>query len=358
MFQASQALRDLGILEAVDAQAGRRHAGGDRLRNLRLPPYGVRVLLEAGLGIGLLIVNDGRYSTTRTAQFVLHDRMTRVNMDFVHDVNYKGLYHLTEAITQGTPVGLRELDGDHATVYAALATLPEPVRRSWFAFEHFCSTQAFEEALPLVFERPVQRLLDVGANTGKWALACAAHSPNVAVTMCDLPAQLDLAIDNVSQHGLSSRISGYPVDILLESSALPSGHDVIWMSQFLDCFSEDEIVSILRKTVNAMSAEAKLLILETYWDRQLFENAAFCLQQISLYFTCIANGNSQLYHSKVMHDCIERAGLRIEQRDRPYRAGAYADGVREEVVKSLPKWCRAARLRRSATPCNYKKRRV
>jgi cyclopropane fatty-acyl-phospholipid synthase-like methyltransferase len=239
--------------------------------------------------------------------------MTRVNMDFVHDVNYQGLFHLKDAIVQGKPAGLRDLDGDHSTVYAALASLPEGVRRSWFAFEHFCSAQAFQEALPLVFERPVRRLLDVGANTGKWALACAAHSPSVAVTMCDLPAQLDLAIANVAQSGLQARITGYPVDILLPDSTLPSGHDVIWMSQFLDCFSEDQIVSILRKAAAAMSAESKLLILETYWDRQLFENAAFCLQQISLYFTCIANGNSQLYHSKVMHDCIERAGLRIER---------------------------------------------
>ncbi len=313
VFQATKALRDLGILEAVE-QAGEHGLTLDEVTaHLKLPPYGVRVLVEAGLGIGLLIVNDGRYCTTRTAQFVLHDTMTRVNMDFVHDVNYRGLYHLTEAITQGTPVGLRELDGDHATVYAALATLPEPVRRSWFAFEHFCSTQAFQEALPLVFERPVRRLLDVGANTGKWALACAAYSPSVTVTMVDLPAQLDLAIGNVAQAGLSARITGYPVDVLLEGSVLPYGHDVIWMSQFLDCFSEDEIASILQKTATAMSPEAKLLILETYWDRQLFENAAFCLQQISLYFTCVANGNSQLYHSRVMHDCIARAGLRIEK---------------------------------------------
>jgi hypothetical protein len=313
VFQATKALRDLGILEAVE----RAGAGGLALEEIttqvKLPPYGVRVLVEAGLGIGLLIVNDERYTTTRTAQFVLHDTMTRVNMDFVHDVNYQGLFHLKDAIVQGKPAGLRDLDGDHSTVYAALASLPEGVRRSWFAFEHFCSAQAFQEALPLVFERPVRRLLDVGANTGKWALACAAHSPSVAVTMCDLPAQLDLAIANVAQSGLQARITGYPVDILLRGSTLPSGHDVIWMSQFLDCFSEDEIVSILRKAAAAMSAESKLLILETYWDRQLFENAAFCLQQISLYFTCIANGNSQLYHSKVMHDCIERAGLRIER---------------------------------------------
>jgi len=313
VFQATKALRDLGILEAVERAGGRGLTLEEITTQVKLPAYGVRVLVEAGLGIGLVIVNDGRYTLTRTAQFVLHDTMTRVNMDFVHDVNYRGMHHLQAAITEGRPAGLRELDGDHATVYAALASLPEPVRKSWFAFEHFCSAQAFQEALPLVFERPVKRLLDVGANTGKWALLCAAHSPDVSVTMCDLPAQLDLAVANVADRGLSARIGGYPVDILSPESTLPGGHDVIWMSQFLDCFSEDEIVSILRKAVDAMSADARLLVLETYWDRQLFENAAFCLQQISLYFTCIANGNSQLYHSKVMYDCIERAGLRIER---------------------------------------------
>jgi hypothetical protein len=260
----------------------------------------------------LIITDGGRYTITRTALFVLHDAMTRVNMDFVHDVNYKGLYHLQDSIVQGKPAGLRELDRDKPTVYQALPTLPDQTRRSWFNFEHFCSAQAFHEVLPLVFARPIRSLLDVGANTGKWALACAEYSADVAVTMCDLPAQLDMALENVARSGYAGRIAGYSVDLLARECTLPGGHDVIWMSQFLDCFSESEIVSILEKAVCAMSAESKLLVLETYWDRQLYENAAFCLQQISLYFTCIANGNSQLYHSSVMYDCINRAGLRIE----------------------------------------------
>ena len=83
------------------------------------------------------------------------------------------------------------------------------------------------------------------------------------------------------------------------------------MSQFLDCFSEAEIVMILRKAAAVMTAGTRLFIMETYWDRQRFENAAFCLQQTSLYFTCLANGNSQMYHSKILHACIEEAGLKV-----------------------------------------------
>ena len=52
---------------------------------------------------------------------------------------------------------------------------------------------------------------------------------------------------------------------------LPGGHDVIWMSQFLDCFSEDEIVMILRKAAAVMTAGTRLFIMETYWDRQRFD---------------------------------------------------------------------------------------
>jgi hypothetical protein len=312
VFQATKALRDLGILHVLEDAPAPGLTLEEIVERVHLSPYGVRVLVEAGLGIGLIITNNERYALTRTALFVLHDVMTRVNMDFVHDVNYKGLYHLQEAIVQGKPVGLRELDRDNPTIYHALATLPDQTRQSWFNFEHFCSAQAFHDALPLVFQRPVHTLLDVGANTGKWALACAAYASAVAITMCDLPAQLDMALANVARSPYAGRIAGYAVDVLARDSTLPSGHDVIWMSQFLDCFSESEIVAILAKAVQAMAAGSRLVILETYWDRQLYENAAFCLQQISLYFTCIANGNSQLYHSSVMHNCIDRAGLRIE----------------------------------------------
>lgn len=94
---------------------------------------------------------------------------------------------------------------------------------------------------------------------------------------------------------------------------MPTGFDVVWMSQFLDCFSEDEIVNILTKALYALNKNGKLIIMETFWDRQKFEAASFCLQQTSLYFTCIANGNSQMYHSEVFICCVEKAGFVIEE---------------------------------------------
>jgi hypothetical protein len=88
------------------------------------------------------------------------------------------------------------------------------------------------------------------------------------------------------------------------------------MSQFLDCFSEKEIVSILQRAALAMNSESALCILELLWDRQPNETAAFCLQQTSLYFTCIANGNSQMYHSADLIRALGESRLKVvEQRD-------------------------------------------
>lgn len=311
VFQASKALRDLGVLRAVEA-AGETGIVLDALQaQLSLSPYAVRVLAEAGLGIGMLTVNDGHYRLTKLGWYLQNDRMTQVNMDFVHDVNYKGFYHLQESLLTGKPAGLKELAPEAGTVYEALATLPDPARQSWFNFDHFYSDNSFQSVLPMIFSAPVARILDVGANTGKWAIACAEYAPQVEVTLCDLPGQLAQARVQLAQRGLQSRTHEYPINILDPETRLPGGHDVIWMSQFLDCFGEDEIVMILRKAAQAMTAQTRLYIMETYWDRQRFENAAFCLQQTSLYFTCIANGNSQMYHSEILHRCIERAGLTI-----------------------------------------------
>ena len=97
------------------------------------------------------------------------------------------------------------------------------------------------------------------------------------------------------------------------SFKLPTGYDVIWMSQFLDCFSEEQVISILKRAAAAMSDKTRLYIMETIWDRQQFETTAFCLTQISLYFTALANGNSKMFNAEDLTHLIESAGLKIER---------------------------------------------
>jgi ubiquinone/menaquinone biosynthesis C-methylase UbiE len=311
VFQVARVLRNSGILKEIEDSGAAGLTLEAIVEKVKLPHYGVRVLLESGLGIGLVIYNDGRYKTTKTAHFILYDPLTNVNMNFIHDVNYKGLFHLEESIKTGKPAGLKEL-GNWPTIYEGLSQLPPHIQKSWFGFDHFFSDIAFPHTLPLIYDHNhIQNLLDVGGNTGKWAIASANYNKEVHITIMDLPQQLEMAKAKIDELDLSGRISFHPANILDEQQAFPKGFDAIWMSQFLDCFSEDEIISILKRCHAALDENGFVYILEAFWDVQRFETAAFCLQQTSIYFTALANGNSQMYDSRVFKTCITDAGFEI-----------------------------------------------
>ncbi len=310
VFQVARVLRNSGILQAIEDSG----TGGLTLEaiaeKVKLPVYGVRVLLESGLGIGLVVINGDRYTITKTGLFVLHDALTRANMDFVHDVCYKGLFALDKSIESGRPEGLKEF-GNWRTIYEGLSQLPPQVQKSWFAFDHFFSDTAFPAVLRHVYKNGIKKILDIGGNTGKWAIASTGYADDISITIMDLPGQLNVAKARIQQLGLTDRVSFLPANILDENQSFPKGYDAIWMSQFLDCFSEAEIVSILNRAREALDDDAYVLILEAFWDTQRFEAAAFCLQQTSIYFTALANGNSQMYHSEVFIRCIHEAGFDI-----------------------------------------------
>ncbi len=310
VFQASLALRNLGILELVE-QAGKDGITSECIQTKTgLHPYGVRVLLEAGLGIGLVIINDDKYTITKTGYYILQDEMTRVNMDFVQDICYLGMFDLTASITKSKPTGLTTL-GSWSTIYEGLAHLKPHEQKSWFSFDHFYSSDSFPLVLPHVFKNHPKKILDIGGNTGKWSIQCAKFNESVQVTIADLPGQLQMAKENVAKAGFTDRVSFHEINILNKESKLPTGFDVIWMSQFLDCFSEEEIISILQRCYDALGEGGQVFILEPFWDRQKFKVSAFCLQMTSLYFTNIANGNSQMYHSGLFQTLVEKAGFEV-----------------------------------------------
>ena len=144
-----------------------------------------------------------------------------------------------------------------------------------------------------------------------WQFAASAE-----VTVLDLPQQIKLMQQTIRHQPGAERILGYAINLLDAQTAFPiraDGLDAIWMSQFLDCFSMDEIVAILLRARQAMHQHTRLFIMETLWDRQKYETAAFCLTMTSLYFTALANGNSKMYHTEDLQCCVEKAGLEIER---------------------------------------------
>ena len=317
VFQASRLMVKWGILDLLrDADNGMTRQ--EICQQTGLSDYAVKCLTEASLCIGTILVDPetDRFTISKTGWFLLNDSATRVNIDFNHDENYEGWFHLEESLKNGQPEGLKHF-GPWPTIYEGLSNLPKQVQKSWFGFDHFYSDSSFPEALKIIFdEHHVKSLYDVGGNTGKWALQCVGYDPDVEVTILDLPQQIEMMRANILGKEGAERISGYGINLLDAASAFPQrdgGLDAIWMSQFLDCFSMEQIVDILRRAKAAMTPQTRIFIMETLWDRQRFEPAAFCLTMTSLYFTALANGNSKMYNTEDLQHCIQEAGLEIEQ---------------------------------------------
>lgn len=313
-FQAAKCLRDLGILDLLDKSGETGITREELNQALSLDDYAIGVLLEMGLSMNVVKIvkssDPWSFNLSKTGYFLLHDSMTRANMDFVHDVCYMGNYFLEESLKNGKPEGLKHF-GSWATIYEGLSSLPEKVQKSWFNFDHYYSDGAFPEALKFVFSSPRKKLLDIGGNTAKWALACMNYDPDVCVTIVDLPGQANVARKRVDNLGYSDRISIYEANVLKAESKLPQGFDSVWMSQFLDCFALSEITDILKKVYSVVDKDCDIFIMEPLWDKQKYQAATYSLHATSLYFTSMANGNSKMYKSDELTKAIEDAGFKL-----------------------------------------------
>ena len=311
IFQVARSMRDLGILELLHTHEKSGLRLDEIAEEVNLHKHNLQVLLESSLSADIIKLDPHhKYRITKTGYFLLKDKMTRINMDYNHYVNYQGLYHLEEAVKEEKPLGLKTF-GEWETIYPALSSLPDKIQKSWFAFDHYYSDSAFPEAIEIILKTKPGKILDIGGNTGKFSIQLAKSSSDIKITIADLPEQIALAKENIQKENLTGRIDCKPINILDHSQALPGDYDVIWMSQFLDCFKEGDIVELLKRAKRSMHADARLYIMEPLWDMQRFETSAYCIINTSPYFTVMANGYSKMFSSSDLIDMIHQASLEV-----------------------------------------------
>lgn len=311
LFQAIICMKNKGILSSID-QSGKIGINlEDLTKKVSLSPYALELLLDVALSMRVIYQQDSNYILGKIGHFLLHDKMTEVNLNFSQDICYQSMFFLQEALEKGEPSGLKVF-GDGKTIYPMLQSLPAQAKKSWFNFDHFYSDHAFPAVLPLIMKLNPKHIYDIGGNTGKWAIFSAKLLPETQVTILDLPEQISVAKENIKKSGFEDRINGIAVNVL-ETDIFPNQADIWWMSQFLDCFSSDQIVHILKTIHRSMNDDASVCIMDLFWDRQNFEAGALSLNASSLYFTCLANGNSRFYHSKVFYQCLNEAGFHVEE---------------------------------------------
>jgi len=310
IFQVAKSMRDLGILDIIYENDKIGLTIHEIAQRVNLTTYGVQTLIETSLSADIVKEKDDKYFITKTGFFLLKDELTKINMNYNHYVNYQGLYYLDEAIKNTKASGLKVF-GDWDTIYPALSSLPSKAQQSWFEFDHYYSDTALTEAIEILSKKNPTKVLDIGGNTGKFSIRLASKNKAINVTIADLPEQIELAKTNIKNAGLEKQIEFYPTNILDTTKNIPEGYDIIWMSQFLDCFKEEDIISILKRVKSSMGQNTLIYIMEPLWDKQQVEAGAYSIINTSPYFTAMANGYSKMFNSKDMINYIQKAGLEV-----------------------------------------------
>ncbi|MGD9553740.1 MAG: methyltransferase [Arcobacteraceae bacterium] len=308
IFQVARTMRDLKILQILsEYKQGLSYE--ELAQKTKLSKYSVQVLCETALSANIILIEEEKLFLTKIGFFLNSDKMTQANMNYNHHVNYLGLFYLDESIKNEKAEGLKVF-GEWETIYPALSSLPNKAKQSWFEFDHLYSDSGFPKAIEILNALKPHSLLDIGGNTGKFAMQFAKENPQTHITIMDLPQQVKLAKQNIYENNISN-ISTYEANILLEETIVPSGFDIIWMSQFLDCFKEEQIVNILLKIKHSMDENAQICIMEPFWDRQQNETAAFCVINTSPYFTAMANGYSKMFKYEDFEKLLKKANLEV-----------------------------------------------
>jgi len=314
IFHVANLLREWGILKLLHENKKTGMSVAELVTATNTNEYAIKVLCETGYSMGALKYEGGRYYITRIGFFLAFDEMTNANFNYTRDVNYLGIMELGDSLKEGRPAGLQKFfNKDWETIYPHLTELPGESQPSWFGYDHFYSDSAFKTLVDLMAERKPRKILDIGGNTGKWALAITQASEETEVTICDHPLQIKTALKNAEEAGVGARVHGEVMDLLDHSKPFPKDFDVVWMSQFLDCFPPEDIIAILQRAREALSEDGRIHIIEPYWDRQQHEIGAYILINCSPYFSALANGTSKMYSAEDMHEYIEAAGLEVDE---------------------------------------------
>lgn len=301
-FQAINSMLEFGILKTIDESPKSLE---EIQKILELSEYTVNTLLEVSEAIEIVEKKEDKFYITQLGKTFLYDEMTRVNFNFVKDVCYLGAGELETSFEKSSPEGIKKLFPEAKTIYPYLSRLPEKMKKSWYEFDHFYSDNCFGIIYKIIENS--EKIFDIGGNTGRFERICLKNNPHVDLTMIDLKENIEVIKNDEELAGCKF----HAADILDEKSELPKMSGAILMSQFLDCFSKEQIEFILKRLVKTSSDDIKIYILEPLIDRQRFAGAKYSLVHTSLYFTAMANGCSKMYSYSDMEKIIEKSGLKI-----------------------------------------------
>ncbi len=250
------ATHDIGVFESLSRGAA---TAAELAREHSLHEGATKRLLDAAVGLGLLVRTDGSYANAQLAEsFLVSGRVGYMGGFIGHARNdlYPLWARLDDAVREGSPRWSQVFGAAGANPFAEMYADPTRLREFLYAMQGG-SLMAVQGLLESYDFSGHTQFMDVGGALGTVSVAVAQQNPHIAAVSVDLPQVLPLAEEYVQSQGLADRVRPCVADMF---EALPSGADVIHLSWILHDWSDDQCRAILARCFEALEPGGTLLV--------------------------------------------------------------------------------------------------
>jgi hypothetical protein len=304
-FQVLMAGFRLGLFELLATKPGRTI---EEIRDhLRIPDHSARALLLSTTSLGYTHRNpSGAYRNSRAVHRSLigPERAQEIpRLEAFHFLMYQPFYHLTDALQQGTNVGLQRIPGTGNTLYDRLESNAENRRIFYDWMRSLKQKHVASEVVSAL--RGSRHMLDLGGGDGVNSIDLAQQIPGLKATIVDSADTCALAAQNVRAAGLSDRIGVHPGDFLEDS--FPPGADAILLAHISNIYSDEMNQALIAKCGEALGRGGKLVIFSLISNDD--QTGPWYAGFMSLYFQVLATGVGNVYPPSVYERWFANAGF-------------------------------------------------
>lgn len=276
--------------------------------HLHIQPRPARILLLGLTTLKLLTKNYDIYSNTELARrfFTTNSSENLIAvLEWQAEINYHALGHLHESMKSGKNLGLREFEGNGATLYERLANQPHLELIFQNAMEDI-SKQANNDLAKFVDFSEVKNVVDIGGGNASNIINLALKYPKLKATVFDRSSVCEIAKKNILGHHLEQRCSVISGNCFINE--FPKEVDAFMFCHFLTIWSEEKNQFLLNKTYQALPDKGKVFIFNMMQNNM--EDGPLTAAMGSPYFLSLATSEGMLYTWKEYTEWLHQAGFR------------------------------------------------
>ena len=220
---------------------------------------GVRILLNALVGLGLLDRTGDSFALTPESDLYLVSGRSEFRGSFFHhhaDQLLPQWMHLAEVVQTGQPVRSTNAERSGCEHFAGFVESLFP--------GGYPAARALGEHLSIPrLQRPF-KVLDLGAGSGVWGIALAEQSSFVRVCAVDWPAVLEVTRRVAARRGVGDRLEEVAGDLFVADFG--TGYDLATLGHILHSESAGRNRQLLRKAYQALAPGGVVAIQEFVAD--------------------------------------------------------------------------------------------